>query len=428
MPPIPSAPIHYDQRTVLVAVEDDYMVAPMSGYVALRLWDVNVTWMEAEEKELPYVMPWMGNRPSILQSLRTKMTAKVALVGCVPGSVPALDPFLRAGGCTRTVIPATAAGTIAASAEPGDDADGVFTFDRTTAYDGVWDRTVTLTCTTGGGTGVAAFTVAAPAVEYLPARNETGQVMTTGTPFPLVGGAVITPTAIATPFSVGDTYTIALTAPGSLYRPSSDRTGHKSLVNHILLPDPTASAGDARLHAMFGARVQWKASAQVNDYPYIDVEITSMFTMPVLAAKATPDYSGLSDPLEVSTGNTPIARLLGHDVVLEAFSFDAGNTVELVERVGRKAIRINDRKSTASMKFEEPGLGDFPILQAAHARTSGPLVFQHGRDAGQVVRFTAPMAQLGKPTHSESKKDLMVEVPSRLLPQAGDDEWSIFIA
>lgn len=428
MPPIPSTPIHFDHRTVLVAVEDDYMVAPMGGYVPLRLWDVNITWMEAEEKELPYVLPYMGNRPSILQALRTKMTAKAALVGCAAGSTPALDPFLRAGGCTRTVIPATTAATVAATAVPGEDAEGAWTYDRTAAYAGVFDRVVTLTCTTGGGSGVAAFTVSAPAVEYLPAHTEAGQVMTTATPFPLVGGAAVTPTVITTPFEAGDIYTIALTAPGTLYRPSSDRVGHKSLALHILLPDPTADDGDARLHTMVGARVAWKASAQVNDYPYLELDITSMFTLPALAAKVTPDYAGLPDPLEVNTDNTPIARLLEHDVVLETFGFDAGNTVELVERVGRKAVRINDRASTATMKFEEPGLADFPILQAAHARTSGPLLFQHGRQPGDVVRFAAPMAQLGKPAHSESKKDLMVEVPSRLLPQAGDDEWSLFIA
>ncbi|NYZ17067.1 hypothetical protein HL658_31375 [Azospirillum sp. RWY-5-1] len=430
MPPVPSAPMHFDHKDVLIAVETEYGDDDGLTFQACRLWDVQATWLEADEKELPYVLKHMGNRHAELFSRRTRLTAKVGLVGCGAAAdhIPLWDPFLRAGGAARTQVAKTANATIAAAATPGAGAEGAFTYARTTAYAGVFDRTVTLTCTTGGGTGVAAFTVAAPAVEYLPAYSETGVVMTTASPFQLPGGAEITPSAIGTPFEVGDSFTIALTAPGCLYEPSSDRTGHKSATLRAYLPDPSAGGGQERLYRMLGSRLNVKATGAINDFPYWEVEITSLFTAPAFAAAAVADYSGWPDPVEVSTANTPICRLFGHDLVAEQFGWDSGNTVELVERVGRTAVRINDRKSTASLKVEEPGLGDFDVMAAVAARTKGELLFQHGRAAGEVVRFRAAGAQIGKPTWSESKKDLMVDLPMRLVHGAeGDDEWSIFV-
>lgn len=428
MAPIPSAPIHYDHLDLLIATEASY-AGPTGAltFVPCRMWDVQLTPLEADEKELPYLQKFMGQRHADLLMRRTTLTGKVAFVGSAGGAggIPLWDPLMRACGTARAQVAATPTATIAAAAVAGADADGAFTYTRTTAFAGVTDRVATLTCTTGGGSGVAAFTVAAPAAPGVPAWSQTGVVMTTAEAFPLPDGAEITPDAIGTPFTAGDSFTIALTAPGVAYVPSSDRSAHKSAVLRLIMPDPS---GQDRVHEMLGTRGTIKMAGTVNDYPAFELSLTSFFTLPALDDPIGVDYGDWPDPVEVSTANTPACSLFGHDLVAESVGWDAGNTAELVERVGRREVRINDRKSTATLKVEETGLEEFDILAAVAARTIGPFVLQHGTTAGNAVRIEAPRAQLGKPSWSESKKDRMADLTLRLLPTAaGDDEWRVFV-
>lgn len=425
---IPSSPIHYEHLNLLVATETAYAgAADALTFVPCRMWDVQMTALEAEEKELPYLQKFMGQRHADLLARRTTLTGKVAFVGSSGGTagVPLWDPLMRACGAARTQVASGAAATIAAAPTAGDGSAGVWSYTRTGAYAGRADRTVTLTCTVGGGSGVAAFTVSAPAVPGAAAWERTGVVLSTAAPLGLPDGAQITPTTVATPFAAGDSYTIALSAPGTAYRPSSDRAGHKSAALRLIMPDP---GGQDRVHEMLGTRGSVKLAGTVNDYPAWEFSLTSFFTAPALEAPVEVDYSAWPDPVEMSTLNTPVCSLFGHELVAEQVAWDAGNSVELVERVGRREVRINDRKSTASLKAEEPGLGEFDVLAAAAARTAGPFVLEHGTGAGTVVRIEAPRAQLGKPAWSESKKDRMCDLPLRLLPTgAGDDEWTVFV-
>lgn len=425
---IPSAPIHYEHLDLLMATEASYAGATGGlTFLPCRMWDVQLTPLEAEEKELPYLQKFMGQRHAGMVAKRTTLTGKVAFVGSAGGTdgIPLWDQLMRACGAARTQIAATAPATIAAAATPGAGAVGVWTYTRTTAYAGVTDRVATLTCTTAGGSGVAAFTVAAPAAPGVPAYSQTGVVMTTAAPLALPGGAVVTPDAITTPFQVGDAYTIALTAPGAAYHPSSDRANHKSAVLRLIMPDPS---GQDRVHEMLGTRGTIKLAGTVNDFPAFELSLTSFFTLPALDDPVDVDYGDWPDPVELSTTNTPVCSLFGHDLVAETVGWDAGNTAELVERLGRREVRVNDRKSTASLKVEEPGLSEFDVLAAVDARTTGAFVLQHGTTAGHIVRIEAPRAQLGKPSWSESKKDRMCDLTMRLLPTAaGDDEWRVFV-
>ncbi|HYH17571.1 MAG TPA: hypothetical protein VD995_03035 [Azospirillum sp.] len=424
MPQIPSHPVHWDHKTILLALEATYgsdAGLTLDGATAIRLYDVTFTPMEVEEKELPYLKPYMGANSSIFVAKRNKLSGKLPLVGAGASGTPCWDTVMRICGTARTQVAKTASATIAAAAVKTS-GDGAFTYTRTTACAGTLDRTATLTCTTGGGSGVAQFTVAAPGTEYLPAYNQTAVTMTTGSPFALPGGAVITIDAIGTPFTAGDVFTITLSAARSDYAPSSDRNNHKSGAIHFLMNDP---GGQQQKFAMLGTRGAIKGMGEINGFPYLEVELTSLWTAPALAASVAPDFTVWPDPIEVSTTNTPIFRMHGNDLVVETFGWDAGNQVELVERVGRTAVRINDRKSTANIKFEYPSLGEWNIWATAEARTGGALLFQHGRNAGEVVRISAPAAQLKAPKLVESKKDTLVEVQAALLPVTGDDEWLI---
>ena len=424
---LPSYPVHWDHKAVFAALETAFGqgAAAITGADAVKLWDVNWTPMEAQEKELPYAKPYFGANPSILLTKQSKLTGKVALVGGGAAGVPCWDAIMRAGGTSRAQVLKTPTATIAAAAVKTSGA-GAFTYTRTTAYGGVHPRTATLTCTTGGGSGVAAFTVGAGALGSDAAHNQAGVVMTTGTAFALPGGAAITPTAIGTDFVVGDVFTIALTPAGCTYTPSSDRSGGKSLEVVLTLPDPE-NAGQVQRWRMLGGRCTIKASGTADDYPYYEFEVTADYMAPAAGVAALPpDYTAWPDPVVISTENTPLCRIHGHDVVLESFGWDAGNSIEYVARVGRQGARKSDAKASLTAKIEAPSLASVDFFALCDARTMVPFLLQHGAAPGTAVVIKADRWQLAPPKPGESKKDMMYDLSGKALPLSGDDDWSIF--
>ncbi|SMH62840.1 hypothetical protein [Azospirillum agricola] len=426
MATLPSEPVNWDHKAVYAAIETAFGAgaASITGADAVHLWDVTWTPLEAEEKELPYVKPYFGSNASVLINKRSKLSFKVALVGAGAAGVPCWDRFMRAGGSVRTQVLKTPMATIAATAVKTSGA-GAFTYARTTAYGGVHPCVATLTCTTGGGTGVAAFTVSAPGVGSDAEYEETGVVMTIGTTFDLPGGAAITPGAIGTPFVAGDIFTVALTPAGCTYAPSSDRGGHKSLEIVLTLPDPE-NDGQDQAWRMLGGRCTIKASGTADDYPYYEVEVTADYAAPSLIAEITPDYAAWPDPVVMDTDNTPLARLFGHDVVLETVAWDKGNTVEYVSRVGRKGARISDAKTTLSAKIEAASIDDVDWWTLCTSRAFGEFLFQHGVGAGDAVVIRTPRWQLAAPKPGESKKDFMLDLSGKAVPAAEGADWTIF--
>lgn len=425
MTTLPSTPVHWDHKAVYAALETAFGAgaAAITGTDAVRLWDVNWVPMEGDKKELPYVKPYFGATHSSLVNLRSKLSFKVGLTGAGAAGVPAWDRFVRASGANRVQVLPTAAATIAAAPVKVSGA-GAWTFTRTAAYQGVHARTVTLTCTTGGGSGVAAFGVAAPAIGSDAAVAAAGQVMTVGQPFALGGGAVVTVGAIGTNFAVGDTFTVALTPAGCTYTPSSDRGG-PSLDVRLMLPDPE-DAAKAQMWAMLGGRCSLKGSGTADDFPYLEFEVTADYAAPVTVPEVTPVFTSWPDPLLINTENTPLFRLFGHDLVAESFGFDAGVSVEYVSRVHRKGARKSDAKASFAAKVEAPSVASVDFFDLCASRATGEFLVQHGPAAGTAVVLRAPRWQLDAPKPSESKKDYMLDLSGAALPLNGDDDWTLF--
>lgn len=422
---LPTSPVHWEHKAVYAALETAFGAgaAAIAATDAVRLWDVTWTPMEGDKKELPYVKPYFGATHSALVNLRSKLSFKVGLTGAGAAAAPAWDRLVRAAGCSRVQVLPTAAATIAPAPVKVSGA-GAFTFTRTAAYQGVHARTVTLTCTTGGGTGVAAFGVAAPATGSDDAVAAAGQVMTVGQPFALGAGAVVTVDAIGTDFAVGDTFTVALTPAGCTYTPSSDRAA-PSLEVRLMMPDPEDGAKN-QMWAMLGGRCTLKASGAADDFPYLECEVTADYAAPVTVPEVTPVFAAWPDPLLVNTENTPLFRLFGHDLVMTSFGFDAGITIEYVSRVGRRGARKSDAKASLTAKVEAPSIDSVDFFALAQSRATGEFLVQHGPGAGSAVVIRAPRWQLDATKPGEDKKDFVYDLSGAALPLNGDDDWTLF--
>lgn len=213
---------YYDKLALLVKGEDEYGedAGPTSTANAILAQNVRIKPMAAEQIERKFYRNFWGARPKLRTGKHVTFDYEIEAAGSgTAGTAPAYSPILRMGALAEVLVAGMA--TIAAMATPAAGATGRFTYAKTAKFGGSYKRTATLTCTTAGGSGVAAFTVSAPETPADTAYSVTGVVMTTAGPFALPNGAVITPGAIGTNFVLGDVLTIALTPERALYTPVS---------------------------------------------------------------------------------------------------------------------------------------------------------------------------------------------------------------
>lgn len=388
---------------------------------AVKLKNFNAVPLTGNRVERDFVRPFYGANPGGMAALHGTMqfTAEAYGAGEVAldaGEAPAFGRLLRQAGCAELII--APADTIAASPPTEvDTPDGDFTYAEADPYEGTVDRLVTLTCTTGGGSGVAEFTVSAPAVAHIAAYNQTGVVMTDATPFALPGGATITPT-VGGDFTIGDAFTIQLLAPGSYYNPVS--TSHDSGSSFF-------QYGPNR-HLYTGQRgnVQFAIAADA----YFDMQFDFMGKPGVRSSEAIPavDFDAFRDGILISDDNTPYVALGGVEIVLRSITPNVGQNVVYRSLVGRSGAKITDRAMSGSMVFEAIDVGDIDYFDSLRDSTVLPFRIIHGTTRGEIVDLTMDRLELTGIQYQDEEGTAMFSVNWVALPSdAGNDEFLLGI-
>ncbi len=408
-----------NKRMVVGMVEPSYAdpsATPTSASNMFLIKEADLTPIDGQTVERGLVQPTLGNQGKMYTGNHTKLTFKVEIAGSgVPGTPPAYDPLLQGAALAPTIF---ATGTTAAAAVPSETALGRFTYTTTAAYTGAVDRTVTLTCTTGGASGVAAFTVSSPAGLGLAAVNAAGVVMTTGTPFALANSATITPTAIGTNFTAGDVFTIELRSPRVRYRPVS------ALFSSVVF----FTFVDGILHRIRGSRGTVGLEFTVQQIPMFSFEYTGLYAEPVPQVSGAFNRTGWVNPLEVSDQNTPDFRLAGRDMILQSLQLNMANDVKYLNRVNQEEVQISDRKPSGSIKVAAEDIGDFNPYAYTVNHDPVPFYLRHGRTAGNIVMLSGGRNQLGRPKYLDQDGDVFYDIPYDPLPDAGDDDFQFEVA
>lgn len=410
--------ISMNTAVVFHKMETDYGELPtaFTAADAVLIKDMRLEPLTGERRERNLVRPFYGANPSKQVATRgtISFTTEAGGAGAAAldaGTAPAWGRLLRSAGCAQTIR--APAATIAASPPTGvGGPTGGFTYVAVDPYEGILDRTVTLTCTTAGGTGVAEFTVSAPAMKNLPAFEALERVMTDATPFALLGGATITPT-IGTSFDPGDEFTIELRAPMAAYSPVS--TGFES--GHMF-----AQIGPNR-HLYPGQRGNCTLAIEADNY--FDLQFEMMGLPGARSSESIPavDFSGFRDPLIVSDVNTPFVALGGEEVVLRSLSLNIGQQVSLRSLVGRKAVRIGDRASSGTIVFEAPDLATKDYFDDMEDGTVLELELIHGLVRGEIVHLVTRL-ELTSLTYQDEDGIAMFSANISALPSdAGNDEF-----
>jgi hypothetical protein len=87
---------------------------------------------------------------------------------------------------------------------------------------------------------------------------------------------------------------------------------------------------DGTKHVMLGARGNCVAKCDANGIPMLTFNFTSLFTIPVEAARPVPVYTGFQDPQAANKQNTTVFTIGGTSLGMRSFELDFGNDVQAV--------------------------------------------------------------------------------------------------
>jgi hypothetical protein len=138
-------------------------------------------------------------------------------------------------------------------------------------------------------------------------------------------------------------------------------------------------------------------------------------------------YSRFLKALPVNKANTTLT-VDGIPVVANAFSFNCGNAVSHSNEIGLDQVDITDRESTGSVTFRNTAVSVRNWVEMYRARNAVEVVMQHGQGAVNTVKFTAPHAEIGKPSYSNVNGIQYITLPLRFLdPTDTNSDWKFEI-
>ncbi|PZO64604.1 MAG: hypothetical protein DI498_10985 [Paracoccus denitrificans] len=183
---------------------------------------------------------------------------------------------------------------------------------------------------------------------------------------------------------------------------------------------------DGVQHIMLGCRGTVTANFAPKQIPKYRFKLTGLLGTVTDAPLPLVSQAGWTAPVESSSANTTLT-LHGIPSVAESLSLDLGNTVTPRFLIGSEGIIISDRKSTGNAVLEARLVQEADWFGKAISRTRGALSLTHGKTAGNIVQFSAPAVEIGKPNQGETDKIVNLTLPLSLCPVTGRDELSIVV-
>jgi len=388
--------------------------SPSGSANAILATNVSITPLEGSDVSRNLDRPFLGNQPSVMVGEHVVLQFDVEAAGSgAGGTAPKWGVLHKGCGMAETV---SASASIQASpASYVGTPSGRFTYVMDDPYAGTVHRRVTLEVTTAGPSATAAFSVTAPAMLGQNAYSATAQVMTDATSFALLGGATITPT-VTTDFVLGDKFTIDLYPARTRYTLLS--ADEDSLSFHLNI--------DGTLHKMTGARGSLSLVLEPQTYGKWRYRFLGIYVGPVADALPAGDFTGFKNPEALRPSTVQTAILHGYAGVFRSVTVDQANQVNYRPFLNQESIVIGYRLPTAQVSMLWPGLAAFDPFTAARAKTTGALELMIGSAAGKVIRIEAPKVELSKPTYVEDQGDTILQVEAKLLPDAGNDDFTIY--
>jgi len=185
---------------------------------------------------------------------------------------------------------------------------------------------------------------------------------------------------------------------------------------------------DGQRYVLLGARGNAKLTIGASAIPYLEFELTGLFSQPTDVAIPAYDVSAFKTPLAGTKANTPTFTLNAVALPMRSLSLDLGNTVEGRYLIGLEEIQITDKAEKLEVTIEQPALATFNAFSLAAAQTAIALVLLHGTVAGNKVQLNIPSMQLMRPGAPENRQGVIEQTLQAIpLPVSGNDQFTLVL-
>lgn len=177
-----------------------------------------------------------------------------------------------------------------------------------------------------------------------------------------------------------------------------------------------------------GARGTFTMECQRGQFPTLQFTMTGKYERPTAASAVTPSTIEQADELPVNNQNTAAFSVHGHAGCGESLSVELGNEVAYRNLIGCEKAHISDRNTAGQINVEAPTIGTKNYFQAVESHeelTLAPVIFEHGKEAGNIVRFEAPKTQLSSISNQDSDGIVHYQMDAQFLPDEGNDEFTL---
>lgn len=179
---------------------------------------------------------------------------------------------------------------------------------------------------------------------------------------------------------------------------------------------------------LLNARGNVEFALSARGIPMMKYTFTGSFAIPTdTAVPSGADFSGFSAPVGVNKANSPTFTLHGVSPKTQDFNVNMNNQVVYRNLIGSESILITDRRPSGNVSIETESVAFKDWYTVVRLGTLASLQMVHGTVAGNIVQLDAPKVQLINPQLSEADGISMQSFDLNLLPNAGNDEFTLTV-
>ncbi len=234
-------------------------------------------------------------------------------------------------------------------------------------------------------------------------------------------GAQVTVTETGSP-DVADRFEVDVLRTGWHYDPVSD--GFESMTFYVFY--------DGLMHKITGCRGTFSVSAESGNFATASFTFTGQYYDPI--DKALPSAELVLEASEPQQVELAQFALGNYSACAQSFSFDISNTVTprtcINAKDGFEGVRITSRAPTGGVNPEAVLPSEFAVWRSASEGRSLYFEARVGTQAGNIIQFEAPAAQISAAPYGDRDGDRTYELSLRLAgaSPAGNDELRIVAA
>ncbi|HYD12735.1 MAG TPA: phage tail tube protein [Allosphingosinicella sp.] len=179
--------------------------------------------------------------------------------------------------------------------------------------------------------------------------------------------------------------------------------------------------------AALGCRSNLQLTFEDDDVPMFSLSPTGFVPAGIVseAVLGAVTIANQADPVLVSTANTTFS-FDGYSPAVRRLTIDLGMKLSPRSLTGpADRMAASNREPTGNLLVEFPDLTTKNYYTKLLSRATGVLQVVHGTVAGNIVQVDAPKCEIGLLTTPTEDDFLMLNIPFRLLPNAGNDELII---